>query len=155
MTGFRFKQFFIKHDQCAMKVGTDGILLGAWAKAIKEKYPRILDLGTGSGLVAIMLAQRYPQAKKIANKLCRNINIESRIHLANIIRSPSNIKIGVSKNKPKEIITDLPFTHKNDTKQTCNTRNHRQNRIRLLSISPNLGANKNDHPSHFPRLPAT
>lgn len=69
MTGFRFKQFFIKHDQCAMKVGTDGILLGAWAKAIKEKYPRILDLGTGSGLVAIMLAQRYPQAKIIGIEL--------------------------------------------------------------------------------------
>ncbi|MDW1150684.1 tRNA1(Val) (adenine(37)-N6)-methyltransferase [Mannheimia haemolytica] len=54
--GFQFKQFFIRHDRCAMKVNTDGILLGAIAH-IKD-CQNILDLGTGSGLVALMLAQR-------------------------------------------------------------------------------------------------
>ncbi|WP_241761978.1 tRNA1(Val) (adenine(37)-N6)-methyltransferase [Mannheimia granulomatis] len=54
--GFQFKQFFIQHDKCAMKVNTDGILLGA--TACIENCRQILDLGTGSGLVAIMLAQR-------------------------------------------------------------------------------------------------
>lgn len=54
--GFTFKQFHINHDACAMKVGTDGILLGAWAPL--DQARRILDLGTGSGLVALMLAQR-------------------------------------------------------------------------------------------------
>lgn len=54
--GFTFKQFHINHDRCGMKVGTDGILLGAWAHLGSAK--RILDLGTGSGLVALMLAQR-------------------------------------------------------------------------------------------------
>ena len=54
--GFTFKQFFVAHDQCAMKVGTDGVLLGAWA-SVKE-CTRILDIGTGSGLIALMLAQR-------------------------------------------------------------------------------------------------
>lgn len=54
--GFQFKQFFIAHDQCAMKVNTDGILLGSLADVGSAK--RILDLGTGTGLVAIMLAQR-------------------------------------------------------------------------------------------------
>ncbi|GAA3546337.1 tRNA1(Val) (adenine(37)-N6)-methyltransferase [Zobellella aerophila] len=54
--GFTFKQFHINHDQCAMKVGTDGILLGAWAPLGQAR--RILDVGTGSGLVALMLAQR-------------------------------------------------------------------------------------------------
>lgn len=54
--GFTFKQFFVAHDRCAMKVGTDGILLGAWAPIAQVKHA--LDIGTGSGLLALMLAQR-------------------------------------------------------------------------------------------------
>jgi tRNA1Val (adenine37-N6)-methyltransferase len=54
--GFTFKQFFVAHDRCAMKVGTDGILLGAWAPIAQVK--RVLDIGAGSGLLALMLAQR-------------------------------------------------------------------------------------------------
>ncbi len=53
---FRFKQFTIHHDRCAMKVGTDGVLLGAWAELPAEGC--VLDIGTGSGVVALMVAQR-------------------------------------------------------------------------------------------------
>lgn len=50
--GFTFKQFFVAHDRCAMKVGTDGILLGAWAPIAGVKH--VLDIGAGSGLLALM-----------------------------------------------------------------------------------------------------
>lgn len=45
--GFTFKRFFVAHDRCAMKVGTDGILLGAWAPIAGVKH--VLDIGAGSG----------------------------------------------------------------------------------------------------------
>jgi tRNA1Val (adenine37-N6)-methyltransferase len=53
---FNFRQFSIHHDQCAMKVGTDAVLLGAYARVQQAKSA--LDIGTGSGVIAIMIAQR-------------------------------------------------------------------------------------------------
>ena len=59
---FRIKQFTVWHDRCAMKVGTDGVLLGAWCHlerlTVDDAQCTILDVGTGSGLIALMLAQR-------------------------------------------------------------------------------------------------
>jgi len=53
---FHFKKFSIDDSNAAMKVGTDAVLLGAWAKC--ENETRILDIGTGSGIIALMMAQR-------------------------------------------------------------------------------------------------
>ena len=55
---FSFKQFTVHQERCAMKVGTDGTLLGAWARG----GAHILDIGTGTGLIALMMAQRFPEA---------------------------------------------------------------------------------------------
>lgn len=57
---FRFKQFSVDQGNCAMKINTDGVLLGGIARA--DQARRILDIGTGTGVIALMLAQSHPQA---------------------------------------------------------------------------------------------
>ncbi len=57
MKPFTFKQFTIQQDRCAMKIGTDGVLLGAWTP-IDTSVNSILDIGTGTGILALMAAQR-------------------------------------------------------------------------------------------------
>lgn len=54
---FSFKQFTIHQDRCAMKIGTDGVLLGAWCPIDNNPYS-VLDIGTGTGILSLMLAQR-------------------------------------------------------------------------------------------------
>jgi len=54
---FQFKQFSVKQDQCAMKIGTDGVLLGAWTSLENNPFS-ILDIGAGTGILSLMLAQR-------------------------------------------------------------------------------------------------
>ena len=63
---FKFKQFALKQDNSAMKVGTDGVLLGAWAAAqesVKQDGDsQILDIGSGTGVISLMMAQELEQA---------------------------------------------------------------------------------------------
>ena len=56
MSTFRFKQFDILQDKTAMKVGTDGVLLGAWSDVVNSNS--VLDIGTGTGVISLMIAQR-------------------------------------------------------------------------------------------------
>jgi len=56
VSGFEFKQFKVEQHKAAMKVGTDGVLLGAWSPVNEAR--RILDVGAGTGLIALMMAQR-------------------------------------------------------------------------------------------------
>lgn len=58
---FQFKQFSVSHSESGMKIGTDAVLLGAWADL--SECRRILDVGTGSGILALMAAQRNDKAQ--------------------------------------------------------------------------------------------
>ena len=62
MSKFQFKQFSLEQDNCAMKIGTDGVLLGAWAPIAHELFS-VLDIGTGTGIIALMVAQRSNAAQ--------------------------------------------------------------------------------------------
>ena len=96
---FRFQQFTIHDDRCAMKVGTDGVLLGAWCQlptSSTDTAPtsplKILDVGTGSGLIALMLAQRFPQTHITALEL--EVTAAQQAH-ENVISSPFSPQVEV------------------------------------------------------------
>ena len=100
--GFRFKQFFVRHDRCAMKVGTDGVLLGAWAPTnplTPNPLTRILDIGTGSGLIALMLAQRCPDAQIAAIDIDPDAVAQAR---ENFAASPWSDRLHVAQSSLQE-----------------------------------------------------
>ncbi|MBQ8455259.1 MAG: methyltransferase [Bacteroidaceae bacterium] len=76
---FRFKQFSIRHDRCAMKVGTDGVLLGAWGCV---EGHRILDVGTGTGLIALMAAQRNSEAEVLGIEIDEEAALQAQENIA-------------------------------------------------------------------------
>lgn len=102
---FQFKQFTVNQDHCAMKVGTDGVLLGAWASA-PERTCRILDIGTGTGLVALMMAQRYPKA------FVWGIDIDSEAAKQakdNVETSPFANRINILKGDATKLVDKIGF----------------------------------------------
>jgi tRNA1Val (adenine37-N6)-methyltransferase len=88
---FNFKQFTVSQEKCAMKVGIDGVLLGAWTSINNAK--NILDIGTGTGLISLMLAQRS-LAEITAIDIEQSAVIQS---IENILNSPWSDRIFVQK----------------------------------------------------------
>ena len=85
---FRFQQFTLWQSRCAMKVGTDGTLLGAWACGGKQ----VLDIGTGTGLIALMMAQRFVDAQ------VRGIDIDADAvgqARENVVQSPFAARVTI------------------------------------------------------------
>lgn len=111
---FAFKQFTVRQDGAAMKVGTDGVLLGAWMH-IPENCKRVLDIGTGTGLIALMAAQRAPgvhivgveidsQSACQAHENIANSKWSDRIEIVN-----SSIQEYHSTEKFELIVSNPPF----------------------------------------------
>ena len=101
---FTFKQFTIRHDRCAMKVGTDGVLLGAWTDVNHSQ--RMLDIGTGTGLIALMLAQRCPQASITAIDIDTDAVGQAQ---ENVLLSPWSDRVEVKLQDICKYLTDKHF----------------------------------------------
>lgn len=87
---FRFKHFTVRQDNAPMKVGTDGVLLGSWACGGEK----ILDIGTGTGLIALMMAQRYKNAQVTGI----DINNDAiRDALENVANSPFAERVAIER----------------------------------------------------------
>jgi len=111
---FKFKQFTIYQNKCAMKVGTDGVLLGAWASV--ENVDKVLDIGTGTGLIALMLAQRSNaviDAIEIDSDACEqaqeNVNQSPWAHRIHIIHQPFQDFSKVTTIKYDLIVSNPPY----------------------------------------------
>ncbi len=111
---FKFKQFTVYQNKCAMKVGTDGVLLGAWANC--ENARNILDIGTGTGIIALMLAQRS-RAKIDAIEVDKTAGIQARENVEkspwtsriNIINQSFQNYTNITKSKFDLIVTNPPY----------------------------------------------
>lgn len=110
---FQFRQFIVRQERCAMKVGTDGTLLGAWAElpgALDSqgipKNPRILDIGTGTGLIALMMAQRFPEAEVLGIDLDTSAVAQAR---ENVAASPFSERIEVREQDVTKMYDNVGF----------------------------------------------
>lgn len=113
-TTFRFKQFELRNERSAMKIGTDGVMLGGWVR-IPSGACRVLDAGSGTGLIALMICQRNRSAKVTAVELDPVAETEGR---GNISRSPfgdriASVNVDFVRFKPMEkydlIVSNPPF----------------------------------------------
>lgn len=88
--GFCFKQFSLQQGDCAMKVGTDSVLLGAWASIPAQG--NILDIGAGTGILSLMAAQRSQHARITGIEIARDAARQAQ---ENVARSPWSARIEI------------------------------------------------------------
>ncbi|MCC6541723.1 MAG: methyltransferase [Flavobacteriales bacterium] len=101
---FRFKQFTIRQDRCALKVGTDGVLFGAWVNYGGAQ--RILDIGTGTGVLALIAAQRAPRATVDAVEID---DAAAEQAAENAAASPWSVRVRVHRMDVRRMNASEPF----------------------------------------------
>jgi tRNA1Val (adenine37-N6)-methyltransferase len=100
---FRFKQFSVDQTGCAMKINTDGVLLGALVNA---KYPKnILDIGTGTGVIALMLVQRFASANIDAVEID---SLAAKTSRRNFVNSPFSDRLNIYPVSFEDFFTENP-----------------------------------------------
>lgn len=102
---FAFKRFTVRQDGAAMKVGTDGVLIGAWTH-IPDGCKRILDIGAGTGLIALMAAQRCDGAEIVGVEADASSAAQARENAEN---SPWRECINIVHGLVQEYESGLPF----------------------------------------------
>lgn len=102
--GFQCKQFFVAHDKCGMKVGTDSLILGSWVNCNNAK--RILDIGAGSGLLSLMAAQQSPCSQIDAIEIDENAALQAK---ENVLCSPWSAQIHVHNDSVEHWSPDTPY----------------------------------------------
>jgi len=128
MSVFKFKEFSIIQKNSAMKVGTDGVLLGSWVSC--EKASNILDIGCGTGLITLMLAQRNLSSNVTAIEIDKKSSKEAQLNISNsdweerIEIIYTSLQQFNSKIKFDLIISNPPFFSQNKSKKSRDIARH-------------------------------
>ena len=146
MSIFQFKEFKIIQEKSAMKVGTDGVLLGSWVSS--KTFDNILDIGCGTGLITLMLAQRNLKSNITGIEIDKTASQEAQLNITN---SDWNKRIDIihtslqkfnTTTKFDIIVSNPPFFTKNKSQQRRDIARHTntlsfeeliQNSVNLLS----------------------
>jgi tRNA1Val (adenine37-N6)-methyltransferase len=161
---FQFKQFTIHQDQCAMKVTTDACLFGAWvADEINNEELKInncLDIGAGTGLLSLILAQKNPEIKTDAIEIDKDAAEQAKI---NIATSPWKEQIntvqgdvkGFSFEKEYDLIISNPPFYENEIRSGTDSKNvaHHSENLTLKELLVIIKDNLNKTGSFFLLLP--
>jgi len=161
---FKFKQFTIHQDRCAMKVTTDSCLFGAWvAKQLSDEHHRtttMLDVGTGTGVLSLMAAQKNPQliidaieiddsafAQATQNIFETKFKNEIRVYHDNVLQEKSGKKYDI-------IVSNPPFYEK-ELKSLNNEKNlaHHDEGLLLEDLLPIIKVRLNDNGVFYLLLP--
>jgi len=161
---FQFKQFTIHQDRCAMKVTTDACLFGAWvAEEVRSQESGVrstLDIGTGTGLLTLMLAQNNPETKILAIEIDKDAaeqatnNIDASLWKDRVDILEADVKDHNFPEKFDLIISNPPF-YENEIRSATDSKNvaHHSENLTLKELLDIIKSNLNENGNFFLMFP--